>query len=263
MGSSAPGPGSASGDRAATWWLFVAATAFFLLIANGITKSVDETSMREVARSLVGAQSISVPDVPYVGKHGVGGRTVSKYGIGQPLAAIPFEIAGRIVSAPLEDPNPTNEAFVTALVPFVMGALVAGSYVLARRLGGASADALGVAILASLGSINLVYGTEFFAEPLLGLFVLISVERAASQRWTASFAALAAATLVHPRGAPLVAVLVLIAWQEIGWRGVVRSAWPMALGVIALIGYDFARFGTLRETGYGDEGFTTPLLIGM
>ena len=250
-------------DRTVVRWLFVASTAFFLLIGNGVAKAGDEMSMREVAKSLVGERSITVPDLPFVGVPGTGGRTVSKYGIGQPVLAVPFEILGRLVSAPLEHPSPVREAVVVALMPFVTGALIAMSYVLGRRFGAAPRDALGVALVATIGSLGLVYGTEFFSEPLIGLLLLVSVERAVAQRWTPSFAALTAAMLVHARAAPLLVVLAIVAWRQIGWRRLLRSAWPVAVGLLAWALYGLARFGHPFDNGYRGEGFTTPLLDGI
>ena len=244
------------------WWLFLSSAAFFLLLFNGVPKAGDEVSMREVTRSLVAEQSVTVPNKPFVGVPGSHGRTVSKYGIGQPIAAVPFEIAGRLVSAPLDEPDAVHGALALALIPVASGGLVAMTYLLGRRLGGSPRNALLVAALASVGTFGLVYGKEFFSEPLVGLLLVVSVERALGDRWTAAFAALSAAAVVHTRAAPLLVVLVVVAWSANGWRRTVRAMWPVAAAAAVILVYGWVRFGSPLETGYTGEGFTTPLADG-
>lgn len=249
-------------DRRVAYLLFLAATATFLVLANGVAKSSDETSMRLLAVGLVDDQTITVPDLPFVGVPGSDGRIVSKYGIGQPIASIPFLLLGRLLAMPLEAPDALVEAVTVAITPLATAALVAWTYVLMRRVGGSPADSAGMAVAAVVGSLVLVYSTEYFAEPLVAVLVVASVERAAVQRWTVAFGALAAAMVIHPRTAPLVGVLALVAWREAGLSRMLRALWPAAVGVLVLVAYSWVRFGDLLETGYGDEGFTTPLLEG-
>lgn len=250
-------------QRSTVLWLFVAASAFFLLFGNGIPKAGDEKSMRELTRSMVVEQSVEVPDEPFVGVPGADGRTVSKYGIGQPVLSLPFELLGRAMSAPLENPEPVRTATTVAVIPLATGALVAWSYVLARRLGSRPLDALGLSVAAVVGTPLFVYGTEYFSEPLLALLLVISVERALAGRWTVAFAALTVAMIVHARAAPLLAVLGFIALRQIGLRRTIRSTWPVAVGLLVLATYSLVRFGSLLDTGYDDEGFTMPIVVGL
>lgn len=249
-------------DRRVAVLLFLTSAATFLLLSNGVAKSSDETSLRLLAEGIVEEQTITVPELPFVGVPGSGGRIVSKYGIGQPIASVPFVLLGHAVAAPLERPDAVVEAVTVAVTPLATAGLLAWTFLLMRRVGGTPADSAGLAVAAVLGTFALVYGTEYFAEPLVAMLMVGCVERAGARRWTAAFALLAAAMVVHPRAAPLAAILAVVAWREAGLRTAVRAMWPAVVAVLVLLGYSWARFGDPLETGYTDEGFTTPFLEG-
>lgn len=248
-------------DRRVALHLFLAAASLFLLLSNGVAKSSDETSMRLLSASLLDDRSISVPDLPLIGVLGDDGRTVSKYGIGQPLATVPFVILGRLVAAPLEIGEAVEEAVTVTITPLVTAGLVSSLYLVMRRVGGGPHASASLAIGALVGGFGVIYGTEYFAEPFVAFLMLVSIERALAGRWTLACLALSFATVIHPRAAPLIAVLLLVAWVESGLGAAVRAAWPGLLAALTLAGYSWARFGELG-TGYEGEGFTTPLAEG-
>jgi len=243
--------------------LFLSSLCTFLVLGHGVPKASDEISMMELTRSLLYEGTFEVSDLPLVGVPGRHGELVSKYGLGQPVLTAPFDLAGAAVSSPLNRPNALRDAIATAVVPFASAGLVAWSYVLARRMRSRPSDAAGVACCAVVGGFVLVYATEYFAEAVVALLLVVAVERASANRWSHAYAALAVALVVHPRVAPAVAAFGLVALWRAGLRRTVGAVWPLGVAVGVILAYNVARFGSPFETGYADETFSTPLLDGL
>ena len=226
-----------------------------------------------------------------------GGR-FAKYGIGQSLAAIPFYAASRPLFDRLELPETRDPygnlrtgaaIFGTGLANAVIGgATVAILFLLLVELGFSTFAAFVTSLALGLGTLWAHYSSTFLSEPLAGLCLVVAVfglatyEKEARTRgdsrgrpgWLAmsGFACgLAVATKVAL--AAIVWPFALWAWW-LGWR---NSRWRYAfvttlywsssfsvwVGIVAT--YNWARFGSVFESGYGREAgkFSTPLVEGF
>lgn len=222
-----------------------------------------------------------------------GGR-YAKYGIGQSLVAIPAYVAAEYLIShvlPLDigiDPygNQLTGTLVygTSLVNALFGgATVALLFLLAVELGYRQRTALVLAGLLAFGTLLAHYAASFLSEPLTALCltaVVYGLVRARSAgmapAWLAlsGFAAGLALATKLAIGVALVAPglwLLWLVWQrERGLtRGAARAllAWgaPVALWLAGIGAYNWARFGSPLDSGYGEEAsaYTTPLLTGL
>ncbi len=227
------------------------------------------------------------------------GRRFAKYGIGPSLAALPFFGASHRLFDRLELPETADSfgnlrtgptIFGTGLANAAIGgATVAVTFLLAVELGYPLLAALLTAFC--LGSATLLahYSSTFLSEPLSALCLAVAVLgllKATSKgkgsmkgvvpgRWwlatSGFFAGLAVATKV----AHVVVVLPLFFWAAVlGWRrarqrglAVHTLYWSFffLVWLAAIAAYNWNRFGSVFETGYGSEAgnFTTPLAVGL
>lgn len=236
---------------------------------------------------------------------GEDGEGYAKYGIGQSLAALPFYIVADLVLQPLLPIEQRVDAFGnqymgariygTALLnPVAGGGTVALTFLLAIAVGYGRRTALVLAGLLAGGTLLAHYSAGFLSEPLTALWLLMTIYGLVrftnctardvwftrrSMLWLAlsGFAAgLALATRISAAVALVVPGLWLLwlLWRE--WRrGDTRPgtallacvAWgaPIAFWLAVIAGYNWARFGSALESGYGDEAwmYTTPFWTGL
>ncbi|HUS16101.1 MAG TPA: hypothetical protein VM536_13975, partial [Chloroflexia bacterium] len=223
-----------------------------------------------------------------------------KFGLGQPLVAMPLYWLGRGVAATLHaDPGALTRFCVALLNQAVIPATALVLFLGARRRYGAS---ISLALTATflLATPAIPYSRLTFAEPLSGLLLLSAFllvwltggERRGALPLTALRApyllaglCLGLAVLVKPANAIYVPVPVLyciwraawsvrwdIALSPMVWR---RAATRRMLGGLALLGiglgpgllltaaYNMLRYANPFVFGYEREGFTTPLAVGL
>lgn len=227
----------------------------------------------------------------------------AKYGIAPSLAALPFYGASHRLFDRLELPATADEwgnlrtgpsIFGTGLANAAIGgAAVAVAFLIAVELGFSWMVALVTA--ACLGATTLLahYASTFLSEPLsaLGLAVAMlgllkatgqgkgkgkgSVKEEVPGRWWLAVSGFASGLVVATKVAHLVIVLPLLVWAAVlGWqrarhRGLVLHSlywsFPFLLWVGTIAAYNWNRFGSVLETGYGREAgnFTTSLSIGL
>ncbi len=96
------------------------------------------------------------------------------HGLGQPIAAIPFYLAGEIAArlAPAVSPAIIKRAAVTTSVPLVSAWLVGLLYWFIRQLGYARREAALAAATYGLATMAWPYAKYFFSEPLAALLAL-------------------------------------------------------------------------------------------
>jgi hypothetical protein len=230
------------------------------------------------ARPLGKAAELGIEDGHSI--RGRDGRYYSPYGVGHSLLLLPFLALGRYVSAAVPSaPLQWGMAFVAAmlfnpLVSAVSGWLV---YHTARRLSLSLRVSILLAIVYAVGTMTWVYAKSFFSDPLIALLLLLTYYSLLSHRldrrpvwlWI-SGAALGFAGLVKPASlihAPLFLVYwVIIVRSEP--RTVFRQRFlafmlPLGVGILAILIYNWWRFGTPLDTGYRNIGWTFPLLKGL
>ena len=266
--------------------LFCLLSGIYLLTSGGHTYSYDEETMFGLTESIVERGSLVVPtcgnctvlrSIPMPG-----GRNYSRYGPVQSLVAIPPYLAGRAVAGDDDAARWFATRFaatlLTALVTAGIGALL---YVLVRRLGAAHGTALLTALLYGLGTQAWPRAKTFFADPLTTLLILGGVycwwrldnpagagaaaRTRAMAGWAAGLGSLCGVAVGVKFGAGIVllpfgvagAASLWRAWRTDGLapRQLTTVAGAAALAVatpLALVGwYNWTRFGSVAETGYG------------
>lgn len=285
-------------QRHASLAAFLLLLALYLLTASGHLYSPDEEAMYYVTRALATRADVAIEGddlVPMPLREGHEGRRVSPYGILPSLTALPFFAAGALFAngAPFEVYEYLTRFGVSLLNAIVTAATGAVVFAFVVALGYGRRAAWLAAVAFGVASLAWPYARTFFSEPLTGLLLLGAVERAYAARGRNDWRALliaggAAGLLIATRIAAVIALPFLalyvgmIAWSHSSAHQTGLSSgaaeqlravatrlgfWGLGLvpGVMLVIGYNLARFGTPLASGYGDEAgaFTTPLLTGL
>ncbi len=282
--------------------LGLAFAAFYGGTSRGVFAFGDDILIYQVTEAIwergeVAVHSLAPPSDVAHPVLGLDGKRFAKYGLGPSLVALPFYGASHRLFDRLELPETADSVgnlrtgpaiFGTGLANAVVGgATVAVTFLLAVELGFPLLVALMTALC--LGSATLLahYAGTFLSEPLSALCLAVavlgllkakskgSVKGLVASRWWLTISGFAAGLAVATKVAHVVIVLPLFLWAGVlGWRrarqrGLVlhtlywSSCFLVWLGVIAA--YNWSRFGSVFETGYGREAgeFTTELGIGL
>jgi len=255
--------GARASDRRAMLALFGLAAGIFLLLQSGSITVSDGRSMYETTRSIVEHGDLSVS--PEVGVPGVGGVSVSRYGLGLPLVSIPAYLAAKpFASLAGARADLITQAAVASMMPIISAALVVALFALSRRLGSSRAAAVMVSLGGVAGTYALPYTKSFFSEPLVALGIVIAIERAVARRWTGASLGLALAVVTRPQMLAVLPLFAIVALRRDGWRAARRAAPALACAVVVVAGHNLARFGDPLAFGYQDvTGFSTPVLEGL
>ena len=167
--------------RHPAFWLALFLAAFYVLAGNSRMTSGDGETMFQVTRALVRGRVDLPPDImppvetvlaestdtqiPYtlVGRDG---RTYSKYGLGQSLAALPLYLVGsawRAMTGAGHAPRSAALLLNSLLTAGTAGLLM----ILARELGQSTRTGIMLALAYGLCSPAWVYTHTFFSEPLV------------------------------------------------------------------------------------------------
>jgi 4-amino-4-deoxy-L-arabinose transferase-like glycosyltransferase len=212
------------------------------------------------------------PHLPAIVEHGFlqpgrDGLWFVRYSLGQPLAALPFYLIGRILGGP---DSPTTRLFVNALSAVAMAGAGALLYAWARSLWDGRTALLALAIFV-LATPAPVYARLFFSEALLTFCLLMGFwlffTRQPAQialgglaiGWAVLTREGAAAAL--PAAALALLVLARDRRERLAFAGygMLGAALPISL----LLWYNVYRFGHPLRHGYEGEGFTASLLEGV
>ncbi|MEW5847779.1 MAG: hypothetical protein AB2A00_03155 [Myxococcota bacterium] len=208
---------------------------------------------------------------------------LSRYAPGMPLLEVPFIWLARVVTLVLgPEVEVTAARFTLFLLPPLLGALCGLlTCLLALRMGQSRRAALVSALLASLGSPLLVYATRLLSELPQAVVVLLAVWAVHDEKQSPEAqaprlgAAMSAMCIIKPFtmilvGAPLGLLLLLRAWrgnidQRVGaclrvTAGAVLAAVP---GVAIYAAFNMARYGTVVDQGYANEGFSYDVITGL
>ncbi len=260
------------------WALALAAFLTFAFTGGGRIVGSDEVTMFELARSMARG-GIAVPEGATL--QGPDGRFYSKNTAGQAVLALPFVVAGDVAARLGGFQGDRAELAARCVASFfnafVTAVLLAAFYVALRRFRVGARVAFTSAALLGFTTPLWIYSKSFMAEPLESLGLLLALTgaaragaapAAADARRGEWEAAAGACLAVSAKLGMLPLALVCLA--AAGFRR--PRAWrlPVAGVAVALAGhalYNWARFGTPLETGYGAqaslEAFSTPLLVGV
>jgi hypothetical protein len=253
-------------------WLGIAALLVFVLTGGGRIVGSDELAMFELSRGLLHG-SIAVPEGATLA--GPDGRHYTKGAAAQAVLALPLTAAGTY-GARLLGLTPAREElaarFVTSFFNAAVTALLLALFHLAARgLGVAPRPAFAAALLLGFTTPLWVYAKSFMAEPLQALGLLLALEGAAratdrddapARCGLGIFLAVSVKLSMLPLALAAASPIVLAGWRALGR--------PL-LGLLAALAghaiYNYARFGTPLESGYGIQAtaaaYTTPIAVGL
>jgi len=277
------------------WLTCLGVTLFFLgvylLLSGDGFYSTDGETMLRTTWAIVDRGRLSVPCDPGQPSaiEGRAGQCYSRYGLGQPLAAVPLYLLGKGVwtAFPALDYGEilrfTMARFNQFVMALVCGMICAVGMLLYRSRG----LAVGLALLFGLGTFALPYSRFYFSEPLATLGFLVAVYGVFRYRFDpgASWGTLALggaglglAVLTRTASALLLPLFIAYVWWIAIPAARLEKAGPSIrirvmrvlcfLGpVIALsavqAGYQYWAFGDVLTGGYQGEGWQTPLLLGL
>jgi hypothetical protein len=148
-------------------------------------------------------------------------------------------------------------SFVAASVmSLVVAGIVVLAYLLGRRLGGTSRNALLVALGIAFGTLLMPYSKEFYSEPLVCLALIACFLCAQTRRYELAALALGYACLTRPQTlllVPVFLVLVGVADRRRAWR----SAAIIGAFVVLIALYNWVRFEDFLKFGYQGEEFNS------
>lgn len=288
--SRAPDAVAGAGPRARRrHWLLAPAVALFLVLASlyvltsgGHTYSFDEETMFALTESLATRGSVEIRSCDNCAvlrsKPAPGGHNYSRYGPLLSVVAVPFYLVGRAVAGSDDAARWFATRFFAVLLnPLATATTAVFLYGIVRALGYRVRIALATALVYGLGTQAWPYAKTFFAEPLTTCllsgavyswlrFDLLPSDRARqAARWAGgiglgcglAIATKWAATIAAPVLGLAVAATLLRRWRTGAWsfRQVLgaglAAAGALALPVGAVMLYNYARFGSPFETGYG------------
>lgn len=260
--------------------LAAALCCLYLALMSGHPHSIDGLIIYREAQALAFDQTLRFAPPLLWG----GPIVTSKYGIGLALLYLP----GLILWSWLRPfvPTPQNQPYdwgqfyadplYTVAAAPVHALITAGAAYLVgyccRELGLKRSTALWGMTLYGLGSPALVYARGDWNQPLTGLCWIGAFAAALRYRRTGAGGALALAAgaigyaiLVRPvEGLLLVpAILLVVTASPPPWRAYGSILAGAALGVGITLGVNALRHGSPFTTGYGDEGWTNPLRVGL
>ncbi|MZG30639.1 MAG: hypothetical protein F3741_07490 [Nitrospinae bacterium] len=252
--------------------------SIYVLTGQGSIQSADGKIMFFLTKAMVENQSISFTEV--VSSQDTIGPQYSKYGLGMSVLAIPFYLAGKVLSSLLGIEVSLATQFSVSMINTLLTAL---SCLLifqfaTNRFNFSPGTALLLASGFGLSSIAWYYSEDFMSEPATTLFMLSAVYfvtgkdpdlRKRDLLWAGIFLALA----ISCRLAALVAVPGFIIYQWMVWAeseeknkselvmDLVRPAIPIVTVLVIIMVYNYIRFADPLETGY--EKFSGRFMVGL
>ena len=166
------------GRRLCVWVALLFLGIYLLTAGNGFYSTDGETMVR-VTWAIVDRHRLSVPCDPGLPSAVAGrdGRCYSRYGLGQPLAAVPLYLGGQAAAAlwPGLDYGEAIRFSVSRLNQIVTALLCGVVCAFAMRLYRSRRVALLLSLAFGLSTLALPYARFYFNEPLTALMVLLSV----------------------------------------------------------------------------------------
>jgi hypothetical protein len=275
-------------------WLTIVLVAFYILLGNDRITSGDGEAMFQVTRALAQQGRLDLPSgilppvetiladsadtqIPYT-LVGQGGRTYSKYGLGQSLAALPLYLLGmawRYVTGIVYAPRSAALLLNCLLTAGTAGLLVT----LARNLGYSTRTGMLLALAYALCSPAWVYTHTFFSEPLATLCLTgaalsaIRFAQGGNVRWLVlSGGALGFALLTRldaVAALPAFGLYLALVWnaQDHPFSAILRqiaaTLLGFSLGVGLMLLHNLVRFGSPLDFGYHTANWQTPFLRGL
>ena len=243
-------------------------TLVLYLATTGGSMATDIMSY-EVAKNIVEhgsvAMSFNVHDME--AHRGVDGRYYSPYGLGHPVYAAPFYLAGRVAEQAtglnVGKPEALRKAFFVLGNAFAAAATVWLTFLFALRLGGSARAAAATALTLGFATLLWPYAKMGFNAPVAALTLLWGVyllwtgirDNRPAAVWLSGIGFGCALLVRHELA---LATLPAGLWILLESQGNVRAAFrrsvpvavPVAAAVLLTLYYNHVRFGNLWDTGY-------------
>ncbi len=224
-------------------------------------------------------QSESQPgtDTP-LGKIGPNGYVYAKYGFGQSLAAVPLFLLGRAVFG--SDLNGL-QATVLVFSPLITALMCVLIFLFVKRLKFSPQVGFFVCLIYGLTTLAWSYTKYFFEQPLVSFllffscFALYRYKQTGEMKWLL-FSGIALGFSVSTRHASIIVTPLLLLYllyllhrEKIDLKGAIHRfivfVMPLTVFTFLVLGYNFMRFGSIWETGYGSkiQLFTNPIYEGI
>ena len=248
----------------------------YLLTAPGHLQTIDMSSELAVGRSLVEHLTFAVPrDMGVRGMHGL---IYSPHAFGESLLLLPAVLVGQLATG---GARYSTMVFVASLLTVaIAAAMVSILYLFALDLGARVRTAAVTALVFAFCTMQWSYAHDAFditptaCSLLVALFAAHRLTRYGPRRWLLiSGWAFAGAVLLRVPSMtlwPVYGAYLFMSWPRSGRTARLKalSIWSSpTLMALAFTGwYDWLRFGTPLQTGYGlggDNGFSYPLWQGL
>lgn len=282
--------------------LGLAFSAFYAGTSRGVFIFGDDILMYQVTAAIwdrgeVAVTSRSTRDDIAFPARGSDGRGYAKYGIAPSLVALPFYGASHRLFDAFELPATADAfgnlrtgptVFGTGLANAAIGgAAVAVTFLLAVELGYPLLVSLMTALCLGSGTLMVHYSSTFLSEPLSAFCLAVavlglleakgnsSVKGVVAERCWLAISGFAAGLAVSTKVAHVVIVVPLffcaavLGWRRARRRGLVQHSLSWSFGfsiwLAAIATYNWSRFGSVFETGYGREAgnFTAVFAVGF
>jgi hypothetical protein len=265
-------PVRAPATRRTAGALATAALLVFALTGGGRIVGSDELAMFELSRGLLHG-ALAVPAGATLA--GPDGRHYTKGAAAQAVLALPFTAAGTYGARALGLAPARAELAARFAASFfnaaVTALLLALFYLAARGLGVGVRPAFAAALMLGFTTPLWVYAKSFMAEPLQAIGLLLALEgaaRATDSEEATSRCALGIFLAVSVKLSMLPLVLAAAAPLVLaGVRALGRPAFGLLAALAGHAAYNWLRFGTALETGYGVQAtaaaYTTPIAVGL
>jgi hypothetical protein len=255
---------------------------FYLLVARGPITETDGTVNFMTIRAIAEEKSLAISCSIYEEYITVGRNQncYGKYDVGMAFTAVPLYLLARSLAGSMPD-NPdliTPHRLAVSTINQIATALTCALlYILALHLSGSRRLAVELAFLFGLATIAWPYATSFFSQPLVGALLLLALvlvivkDPPANGYLLAAGAALGWACVVRSDTIPLVGLISLYTLfkckQKQSWRTAIYRATlfalPIVAGILLYFFFNWWRFGVITQSGYENEGWTTPFLFGL
>jgi len=261
-------------------YLFVGGEGFY---------STDGETMLRTTWAIVDKGRLSVPCDPGQPSaiQGRDGRCYSRYGLGQPLAAVPLYLVGKAIHTmfPSLDYGEVLRFTMARLNQIIMALVCGMMCALGGLLYRSGRMGMGLALLFGLSTLALPYSRFYFSEPLttlgflIALYGVIAHRCSGKRKWLVmGGTGFGLAVLTRTTSALILPLFLIYVWfagaLETGGREAERSYTARAVQVVLFLlpvialgliqtGYQSWAFGDPLSGGYQGEGWQTPLLTGL
>jgi hypothetical protein len=250
--------------------------ALYLFTAQGFIQTSDGMSMYLLTTSIVEHGSLSIDaERTEILSQGREGKYFTKYGVGQPLLAVPFYLTGVALAKISGIPEHFTTLFSVSLFNPIISSLVCFFVLLcAHEMGFDHRISLFLPFAYGLSTSAWHYSQDFMSEPLTTLFLLMAfyfMLRAhfrGENYYFYSGCAIGCALIVRPASVLAVPCYLIYSLLREGKedRWLQRTCYFLIALVpfffIVLL-YNYFRFESLFNFGYSSHGFSTPLWVGV